>query len=77
MLVLLPIVGRSWLPTAGVLAVSALIYAFGTDPPIVVEQVYGLASWALAALFAVWLVPVAARRIPAISAALRPRPGRR
>jgi hypothetical protein len=62
-LALVPLAGALWLPTAGVLGISALV--FGTiwigSEQLVVS--YGAASWALLIFFALWLAPSAWRSV--------------
>jgi hypothetical protein len=60
-LALVPLAGALWLPTASVLAISALVFAITWISSEQLAVTYGAASWALLLFFAVWLVRSAIR----------------
>jgi len=55
LLALVPLVGASWLPTAGVLGFSAFVFALILLSNEQLQTTYGAASWALLVLIVVWL----------------------
>ena len=77
LLILVPLAGDRWLPTAGVLATSALAFGFRLDPPVLFERTYGAMSWALLAMFVVWAGTAAVHSVRETGKAAPRRGGRR
>jgi hypothetical protein len=66
-LALVPLAGALWLPTAAVLAVSALVFGMILNAGEQLGRVYGVASWALLILFVLWLVPWSMKSLRSIA----------
>ncbi len=70
-LVLVPLAGALWLPTAGVLGISALVFGIILISNEQLVVTYGAASWALLIFFALWLVPWGVSSLRSIANAAR------
>jgi hypothetical protein len=64
-LALIPLAGALWLPTAGVLGISALVFGIIWISNEQLAVTYGAASWALLIFFVLWLAPSAWRSLRA------------
>jgi hypothetical protein len=61
MLALVPLAGGGWLPTAGVLAVSAFVFGMILATGESLAITYGAASWAVLVFLTLWLASVVRR----------------
>jgi hypothetical protein len=75
-LVLVPLAGGAWLPTAAVLGFSAFVFGMilATEEQLAIT--YGAASWALLAFFALWLLPASLAALRSVAEAVSSRRSR-
>ncbi len=70
-LALVPLAGALWLPTAGVLGISALVFGIIWISSEQLAVTYAAASWALLLFFALWLAPSGWRSLRSVAQAVR------